>query len=62
LSQQSEELGWFDWNPVVRSTDHRSEIDFRFLNEAFAGENGHVIAKNGQFFQAEINKPVRFGL
>jgi len=46
----------------VRSTDHRSEIDFRFLNEAFAGENGHVIAKNGQFFQAEINKPVRFGL
>jgi len=60
LAQQSGEQGWFDWNPSKQTIDDVSEIDLRFLNEAFAGQNGNVIAKNGQFFHADNNKPVRF--
>ena len=60
VAQPSKEPGWFDWNPAEQLSSDESAIDLRFLNEAIAGENGRVIAKNGQFFHEGNNKQVRF--
>lgn len=60
FAQPSNEKEWFDWSPVAKLSPVNSEIDLRFLNETVAGENGRIIARNGQFFHAGNDRAVRF--
>ena len=51
--------GWFAFEPAPDAF-RPSPIDLRFLNEKFAGENGWIAVKNGQFIHSKTGKPVRF--
>ncbi len=51
--------GWFAFEPEPDSF-RPSPIDLRFLNEKFAGENGWIAVKSGQFIHSKTGKPVRF--
>lgn len=51
--------GWFAFEPDP-DTFRPSPIDLRALNEKFAGENGWIAVKNGQFVHSKTGKPVRF--
>lgn len=55
----SENRGWTPWNPS-EDTFSDSPIDLRRLNEKFAGENGPIAARDGQFIHSQSGKPVRF--
>lgn len=51
--------GWIPW--IAKADDFKaSAIDLRFLNEAFAGENGRIIARGEQFIHAANGDSVRF--
>lgn len=52
--------GWFPFNPAPDPFNETSAIDLRFLNEKFAGEQGGVTVKNGQFVYVKTGEPVRF--
>lgn len=51
-----------DWTPFDPGPDSftPAELDLRFLNEAFAGENGRIAATNGVFIHSATGKEVRF--
>lgn len=51
--------GWFAFEPDA-DTFRPSPIDLRVLNEKFAGENGWIAVKNGQFVHSKTGRPVRF--
>lgn len=51
--------GWFAFEPDP-DTFRPSPIDLRSMNERFAGENGWIVVKNGQFVHSKTGKPVRF--
>lgn len=51
--------GWFAFEPSPDAF-RPSPIDLRFLNEKFAGENGWIAVKNGQFVHSKTGKTVRF--
>ncbi len=51
---------WFDFASGQEPEDPASVIDLRFLNETFAGENGAIIAKDGQFLHSANGQVVRF--
>lgn len=56
---EMEKQEWIPFNPPADNfTD--SAIDLRHLNEQFAGENGRIIARNGQFLHGTTGKPIRF--
>ncbi|HWB60825.1 MAG TPA: hypothetical protein VG733_15115 [Chthoniobacteraceae bacterium] len=50
--------GWFSFDPKADDFA-QSAIDLRFLNEKFAGENGFIAVKNGEFVHAATGEPVR---
>ncbi len=51
--------GWFSFDPA--SDDFAaSALDLRNLNEKFAGENGFIGVKNGDFVHTGSGEPVRF--
>lgn len=51
-----------DWLPFAPEDDKfgPSIIDLRHLNEKFAGENGRILARNGQFVHEKNRQAVRF--
>lgn len=51
--------GWFNFEPPV-DTFQSSAIDLRSLNEKFAGENGFIQTKDGEFVAEKTGKPMRF--
>lgn len=51
---------WFDFAPGKDSAEAASAVDLRFLNEKFAGENGLITARNGQFIHSANGQAVRF--
>lgn len=54
-----EAADWFAFEPGP--DDFRaSPLDLRFLNEKFAGEQGFIAAKDGQFIHSANGQPVRF--
>jgi hypothetical protein len=52
--------GWFAFDPAPDAFAAGSGIDLRFLNERFAGENGFVGVRDGQFIHAGNGQPLRF--
>ena len=50
---------WIPFNPPADNFGE-SAIDLRHLNEKFAGENGRIIARHGQFVHSATGQPVRF--
>lgn len=52
--------GWFVFYPPVDRFDESSVIDLRSLNQASAGQDGRVIARDGKFYFSETQQPVRF--
>jgi hypothetical protein len=51
---------WFPFDPKPDSFTDQSAIDLRFLNERFAGEQGFIGVKDGQFIHSRTGEPVRF--
>ncbi len=51
--------GWFSFDPKPDNFTE-SAIDLRYLNEKFAGENGFIGVKNGEFVHMGNGEPVRF--
>ncbi len=51
---------WYDFLPNKLDTDQSSAIDLRFLNEPYAGSQGFIVAKAGQFLHSATETPVRF--
>ena len=56
----SENQGWFSFDPKQDGFGADSAIDLRFLNEKFAGANGFIGVKDGQFVHTGNGEPVRF--
>jgi hypothetical protein len=56
----SENREWFSFDPKQDDFGPDSAIDLRFLNEKFAGENGFIGVKDGQFVHNGNGEPVRF--
>jgi len=54
------DAGWFDFAPNDDSVSTKCVIDLRSLNEAFAGEHGQIIARDGRFVHSANGRPVRF--
>jgi hypothetical protein len=54
------EDSWFPFNPKPDSFTNGSAIDLRSLNERFAGEQGFIGVKEGQFIHTQTGEPVRF--
>lgn len=52
--------GWFPFNPPPDSFSATNAIDLRSLNETFAGEQGFIQVKNGEFIHSNTGEPVRF--
>jgi hypothetical protein len=50
----------FQPSPASNINDRASVIDLRFLNEAYAGERGRILARKGQFVHESDGTPVRF--
>src|ERR1019366_4836571 len=59
LGGTSEE-GWFAFEPKPDTFAADSAIDLRFLNKKFAGENGWIGVKDGQFVHTSDQQQVRF--
>ena len=55
-----ESAGWFAFEPGSDKFEPTSAIDLRYLNEQTAGEQGQITARDGQFYYATSNRPVRF--
>jgi hypothetical protein len=56
----SEEPGWFAFNPKEDAAAANNPIDLRSLNERFAGENGVIGVRGGQFIHTKTGQPVVF--
>ncbi len=56
----AENQSWFAFDPKPDAHPPGIATDLRFLNEKFAGENGAIIAKNGDFIHSKTGEPVRF--
>jgi hypothetical protein len=56
----SAEAGWFAFDPSPDKFAPDSIIDLRSLNERFAGENGFIVARDGQFVHSQSGQSVRF--
>lgn len=52
--------GWIAFDPPVEPDARGSITDLRFLNEATAGDNGRIVARDGRFVHSRTNQPVRF--
>jgi hypothetical protein len=57
---QGEGGDWFDFAADTALAVADSPIDLRRLNEAFAGEHGMIIARDGKFVHSATGEPVRF--
>lgn len=57
--QEQQNRGWVAWRPD-RDDFRESAIDLRHLNEAFAGEHGHIIAKGDHLVRSADGKEIRF--
>ncbi|HYG35300.1 MAG TPA: hypothetical protein VEC99_10975, partial [Clostridia bacterium] len=55
----AENKSWFAFDPKPDAFNE-SAMDLRFLNEKFAGENGFIGVKDGQFIHTRTGEPVRF--
>ncbi|MCX6904057.1 MAG: hypothetical protein NTW03_11400 [Verrucomicrobia bacterium] len=55
-----ENKGWFPFDPKPDSLASNAALDLRFLNEKFAGENGFIAVKDGEFVHSQTGQPVRF--
>ena len=56
----AEREGWFAFDPKPDAFADGSAIDLRSLNERFAGEQGFIGVKDGEFIHSRTGKPVRF--
>ncbi len=56
----AENKDWFAFDPKPDSFTNHSATDLRFLNEKFAGENGFIGVKDGNFIHTTSGEPVRF--
>ncbi len=54
-----ENKGWTAWDPG-KDAFQDSPIDLRFLNENFAGEHGHIIARGEKLVRSGDGEEVRF--
>ena len=59
-SLAAEGEGWFAFDPKPDTFAAGSATDLRFLNEPFAGEQGFIGVKEGQFIHSRTGEPVRF--
>ena len=55
-----ENQGWFPFDPKPDAFTDSAALDLRFLNEKFAGENGFIGVKDGNFIHTQTGEPVRF--
>ena len=55
-----ENKGWFAFDPKPDAFTSSAAMDLRFLNEKFAGENGFIGVKDGNFVHTKTGEPVRF--
>lgn len=60
VAAPSAETGWFAFTPAEDLTERESVFDLRHLNEPLAGADGYVSQRDGQFFLAGSDRPVRF--
>lgn len=51
--------GWTAWDPAPDDFAE-SPIDLRYLNQERSGQDGRVLAKDGQFYFEKTDEPVRF--
>ena len=51
--------GWTPWDPA-KDGFAESPIDLRFLNEKFAGEHGHIVAKGEKLVRSGDGEEIRF--
>lgn len=51
--------GWTPWEPG-KDKFGESPIDLRFLNEKFAGEHGHIVAKGEKLVRSGDGQEIRF--
>lgn len=56
----STDPAWFAFDPKPDPFTDGSPIDLRSLNEKFAGENGFITVKDGQFIHSNSGEPLRF--
>lgn len=56
----AENKSWFVFDPKPDSFPPGITTDLRFLNEKFAGENGTITVKGGDFIHSKTGKPIRF--
>jgi len=56
----AEREGWFAFDPKPDAFADGSAIDLRALNERFAGEQGFIGVKDGEFIHSRTGEPVRF--
>src|SRR5208282_5916626 len=56
----AEAENWFPFDPKPDAFTNGSATDLRFLNERFAGEQGFIGVKDGQFIHSRTGEPVRF--
>ena len=56
----ADDATWFAFEPKDNAFSADNPISLRGLNEKFAGENGVIVAKNGQFIHSANGKSVRF--
>ena len=60
MTLAAEGQGWFAFDPKPDAFTDDSAIDLRFLNERFAGEQGFIGVKDGQFTHTRTGESVRF--
>jgi len=60
MAWAAEGQGWFAFDPKPDAFADGSAIDLRFLNERFAGEQGFIGVKDGQFVHSRTGERVRF--
>jgi hypothetical protein len=60
MSMAQEAGDWFAFDPKPDAFSPESGFDLRSLNERFAGENGFIVIRDGQFIHSQTGKPLRF--
>ena len=55
-----ENKGWLPFDPKPDPFTAAAAMDLRFLNEKFAGEQGFIGVKDGQFIHSGTGEPLRF--
>ena len=60
VAWSAESENWFPFEPKPDPFTQESAIDLRFLNERFAGEQGPLAVKDGQFIHSRTGEPLRF--